>query len=88
MFRRYLSLGAGALALLVVLGASHDLHARPMRGGFHPGFRPSVPGMMMPGFRGRFTPGFRGMMRPGFSAGFFSPSSVNLGFQPGFFRPF
>ena len=58
MLRRFLFLSVGALALLVVLQASGQLHAPHMRGGFpsgaHPGFRSGV----MPGFRGGFDPRF------------------------------
>ena len=49
MFRRFLFLSVGALALLAVLGAPGQAHAQRMHGG-HPVFR----GRMMPGYRGGF----------------------------------
>jgi hypothetical protein len=71
MFRRFL-LSAGALALLVVLGAPGQLHAQPMRGG--------SPHMMHPGFQGGFRPGMHGGFDPRFHGGFESR------FHPGFFE--
>jgi len=77
MLRRFLSLGVGALVLLVVLGAPGQVHAQRFRGGFRPGFTPGFGAM--PGFRGRFMPGFnREFLGPRFSPGF----------GPVFFRPF
>ena len=79
MFRRFLFLIVGSLALLVVLEAPGQLHAQHMRGGMHSGSRMG----MTPGFRGRFEPRFnRGFFSPGFNRGFFSP-----GFNRGFFSP-
>jgi hypothetical protein len=85
MLRRFLSIGVGALVLLVVLGAPGRLHAQRFRGGFRPG--------ITPGFRGRFTPGFGRMpgfrtgFTPGFNREFFEPR-FSPGLGPAFFRPF
>ena len=98
MFRRFLCLSVGALALLVVLGAPGQLHAQRMRGGmprggmsgFHSGVMPGFNGgMFTPRFNGgMFTPRFNGgMFTPRFNGGMFTPS-FNSGFGPGFFRPF
>ena len=62
MFRRFLCLSAGALALLVALGVPGQVHAQCMRG--------AVPNRMTPAFRGGFLPGFRGGAMPGFRGGF------------------
>ena len=75
MFRRFVCLSVGALALLVVLGVPGQVHAQRMRGSF--------PNRVMPGFRGGFTPGFN----RGFNGGFFDPR-FSPGFGPSFFRPF
>ena len=69
MFRRFLFLSVGTLALLVALEAPGQLHAQGMRGGVHSGFRMG----MMPGFRMGMTPGFRGRMDPRFNGRSFSP---------------
>jgi hypothetical protein len=69
MFRRFLFLSVGTLALLVALEAPGQLHAQGMRGGVHPGFRMG----MMPGFRMGMTPGFRGTLHSRFNRGFFNP---------------
>jgi hypothetical protein len=62
MFRRFLLLSVGALALLVVLGTPGQLHAQRMRGGFSRGFHT--------GFRGGFSPGFhRGVFGRPFGPG-------------------
>jgi hypothetical protein len=67
MFRRFLFLTVGALALLVVLQAPGQLHAQHVRGGMHSGSRMG----MTPGFRGRFDPRFnRGFFSPRFTPGF------------------
>ena len=66
MFRRFLFLSVGALALLVGLGAPGQAHARGMRGGFSHGFHR--------GFQGRFVPSipsFRGGFGPRLRRGFF-----------------
>jgi hypothetical protein len=98
MLRRFLSVGVGALALLVVLGGPGQLHAQRFRGGFRPGFTPGFRGGFTPGFRGRFDPRFNRFDRRfgfgrfdrfedrferRFNRGFFDPR-----FSPGFFRPF
>ena len=70
MFRRFLFLSVGTLALLVVLEAPGQLHAQHMRGGMHSGSRMGM------------TPGFQGRMDPRFNRGFFSPrfnSGLGLG---------
>ena len=59
MLRRFVSLGAGALALLVVLGAPRQVHAQHRHGGGPHGVRPVVHGgMRTPGFRRGFDPRF------------------------------
>jgi hypothetical protein len=85
MFRRFLVLGVGTLALLVALGAPGQLHAQRFRGG--------VPHGVHPGFRGGFNPRFnRGFFVPRFNQGFFDPR-FNRGFffdprfNRGFFDP-
>jgi hypothetical protein len=83
MLPRFLSLGIGALALLVVLGATGQVHAQHGRGGVphvgHPVFRSP----MMSGFRGGFDPRFhRGFFDSRFNRGFFDPR-----FHRGFFDP-
>jgi len=92
MLRRFLFLGAGAFALMVVLGGPGQLHAQGFRrGGFsmvQPGLplRAGFPGGFRPGFQGRFDPRFnRGFDRrfdTGFNRGFFDPR-----FSRGFFDP-
>ena len=72
MLRRFLVLGVGALALVVVLGAPGQVHAQRMRGGIANGVHP--------GFHGGFTPGFnRGVFGPPFGPGprrIFDPAST------------
>lgn len=95
MFRRFLCLGVGALALGIVLGAPGQLHAQHMRGGVPHGMHPGFHGMFMPGFHPgmpgfhgmMFMPGFRGTM-PGFSRsfnrGFVLPNFGPRSFDPRF----
>jgi hypothetical protein len=101
MFRRFLCLSAGVLALLCVTGMPGQLYAQRGRGGFRPGPTPQF-GRFMPGFDrrfmdrrfDRFTPGFdrRFMDRrfdrftPGFDRPLFDPRLG--GFSPGFDRRF
>jgi len=68
MVRRFLVLGAGALALAVVLTAPGHVQAQRMRGGFANGVHT--------GFRGAVTPGFRGGFDPRFNPRFFSTLSA------------
>jgi hypothetical protein len=85
MFPRFLSLGVGALALLVVLGAPGQVHAQRGRGG-HPGFH----GPVMSGSRGGFFPGMgmnHGFFQPGFNSGF-NRNSFTPRFNSGFNRNF
>ena len=87
MFRRFLVLGVGVLALLVALGTPGQLHAqRMMRGGFTTRPPSTFRGGFRPGFRGGFRPGFRGGFRPGFSGGMFN-RRFNTRFNNGFFQP-
>jgi hypothetical protein len=101
MLRRFLSLGALALGLLVVMGAPGQVHAQRMRGGVPHGGHPGFHRPMMPGFRGGFMPGFRpapmfgfdprfrgGMFDRGFERRFdrFEDRFENR-FNPGFFNP-
>ena len=93
MLRRFLSLGVGALVLLVVLGAPGQLHAQRFRGGFRPGLTPGFRGGFMPGFnRFGFTPGFRGGFTPGFNRSGFRrfdrfEDRFERHFNRGFFDP-
>src|SRR2546421_5568989 len=79
MFRRFVCLSVGALALMVVLGAPGQLHAQHMRGGFphamHPGFHGMMPGFhgAMPGFRGGVDTPFNSLFTPGFARRFIVP---------------
>ena len=79
MFRRFVCLSIGALALVVVLGAPGPVHAQHMRGGFphamHPGFPGMMPGFhgVMPGFRGGFDTRFNSFFTPGFGRRFMVP---------------
>jgi len=50
MLPRFLSIGIGALALLVVLGAPNQVHAQRGRGGVPHGGHPGFNNRMMPGF--------------------------------------
>jgi hypothetical protein len=100
MLRRFVFLSVGALALVVVLGAPGQLHARPMRGGMmprmvSPGFRSST----MPGMQRRFDPRFNRGFNPRFNRGFgprfnrgfnrgFSDPRLSPGFRPMFVHPF
>ena len=87
MFRGFLSLSAGFLALLCVIGIPGRLHAQR----FRPGLPAAPMGRFTPGFN-RFTPGFNqftpGFNRftPGFNRGFIDPRFG--GFSPGFDRRF
>jgi hypothetical protein len=56
MFRRFWSLSAGALVLLLTIGAPHELHAQHGHGGFRPGARSGFD-------RRSFQPGFGGFDR-------------------------
>ena len=87
MLPRFLCLGIGALALLVVLGSPNQVHAQRGRGGAphmaHPGFH----GPMVSGFHGPRMPGFQNRMMPGFHHGVFGrpfgpgPRTFNPGFR-------
>jgi hypothetical protein len=68
MPRRFLFLGAGVLAIVVVLGAPAQLLAQRARAGpsRNPGFR----GMSPPAMQRAFTPGFGFRPVPGFTPGF------------------
>jgi hypothetical protein len=84
MFRRYLFLGVGFTALLVVLGAPGQLQAQHMRGGgsfmVQPTFRG---GFVAPNFNRGFDPRFnRGFVTPNFNRGFVTPN-----FKRGFMTP-
>ena len=71
MLPRFLSLGIGALALLVVLGAPNQIHAQHGRGG--------APHMVHPGFQNRMMPGFHhGVFGRPFGPG---PRTFNPGFR-------
>jgi hypothetical protein len=58
MFRRFLYLSVGALALVVVLGVPGQVHAQRMGAGFARGMQPSFRMGVMPGFRGGFNSPF------------------------------
>ena len=98
MLPRFLSIGIGALALLVVLGAPNQVHAQRGRGGVPHGGHPGFNNRMMPGFHhgvfGRpFGPGPR-IFDPRFNRfGFgrfdrFEDRLERLGFAPGFIGSF
>jgi hypothetical protein len=104
MFRRFLFLGVGALALLVVLAAPGQVHAQRMRGGAPTRMMTPFRGGFMPGSRGGFNSRFNGRMFNSrfnggrfdrFNSGMFNrfnggmfDSRFNPGFRPGMFRPF
>jgi hypothetical protein len=74
MFRRYLVLGVGALALAVVLGAPGQADAQRTRGGVPHGVRPGFHSGFSPGFQSRvfgspFGPGPRRIFDPRFNRG-------------------
>ena len=97
MLRRFLVLGVGAFALVVVLGAPGQVHAQRSRGGFahgvHPGFHGGFrPGFHRGGFGSPFGPGPRRIFDPRFNRGFnrgfdrFEDRFENR-FNRGFFDP-
>src|SRR6266849_5109600 len=91
MFRRFLLIGAGVLALIGMLAAPGQLYAQRGRGvphqGFHPtfnrGFNPGVQRTFTPGFGftpgSTFTPGFG--FTPSFNGGFFDPRLNRMRFD-------
>jgi hypothetical protein len=98
MFRRFLCLSAGTIALIAVLAAPGQLHAAHMaRGGGTHMVHPSMHSTFMHGSRGRFDPRFNRRFDPRFNRGFFLTPGMNRGFfdprigptfGPIFFRPF
>ena len=71
MFRKFLSLSAGVLALLCITGIPGQVSAAGIRGGFRPGVAPQVRPFSS-GFNRRFVDPRFGGFGPGFSG--FSPS--------------
>jgi hypothetical protein len=88
MFRKFVSLSAGVLALLCVTGMPGQLYAQHARGGFHSGMHPMTtrfsPGMG----RGFINPRFNGAI-PGTGRGFINPrfGGFSPGVNPLFFGP-
>ncbi len=104
MFRRFMVLGIGVLALIGVLAAPGQVHAQRGRGGSARGVNPAMqarvnrgfnPAMMQPrvnpNARRTFIPGFGFTPGFGFAPGFgFTPNFgfTPFGFTPGFNRGF
>jgi hypothetical protein len=86
MFRRFVFLGVGALALLGVLGAPGQLQAQRFRAGLPPAMRPVMPGGVMTRFPIGVNPGFNRGFGPRFNPAF--NRSFNPRFTPGFNRSF
>ena len=89
MFRGFLSLSAGVLALLCITGIPGRLHAQHGRGVFRPGLPPLQVGRFSPGFDRRFFDPRFGAFNRGFAPRVFDPrfDRFSPGFDHRFFDP-
>jgi hypothetical protein len=83
MFRKFLSLSAGVLALLCVTGIPGQLYAQGTRSSFRAGGLPQTP-RVTPSMNRQFTDPRFGRFSPGFDRRFMDPRFGR--FNPGFGR--